>query len=121
MSVFATPRNLGEEGEAPLPEFDEKKMEQALERLALDAERMDGDDPREAALLMRKLTDMTGMRPGPGMEEVLRRMEAGEDPDEVEAEMGDILEEEDPFVPSKKSSGRGLKTPPKVDEKLYFL
>jgi hypothetical protein len=65
------------------------------------------------------------MNLGPGMEEAIRRMEAGEDPDKIEEEMGDIMEEEDPF------SGQGTKTglkslkkkylPPQVDDTLYEL
>ena len=35
---------------------------------------------------MRKLTDVTGLKLGPGMEEALNRMEAGEDPEQVEAD-----------------------------------
>jgi len=83
----------------------------------------DENDPKQAANLMRKLTEMTGLNLSPRMEEALRRMEAGEDPDQIEQEMGDLLEdEEEPFtfkdkgvVPTKKIS------PPKVDDKLYFL
>ena len=41
---------------------------------------------------MRKLTDMTGLELGDGMQEALKRMDAGEDPDAIEAEMGDLLE-----------------------------
>ena len=69
---------------------------------------------------MRKLTDMTGMDMGPGMEEALRRMENGEDPEQIEAEMGDLLEGEDPFT-FKGKAGARKKRPPKVDEEMYYL
>jgi hypothetical protein len=56
------------------------------------------------------------------MEEALRRMEAGEDPEQIEAEMGDLLEGEDPFTFEKKAGGTGgIKRPPKVDEQLYYM
>ena len=97
MSIFANPRNRGEEQETPLPDMDETKMERAMNLLARETEKVDENDPRQAANLMRKLSHMTGLDLGPGMEEAIRRMEAGEDPEKIEAEMGDLLEGEDPF------------------------
>jgi len=121
MSVFATPRNQGEEDDAQLPDIDENKMEKAMNLLAREAEHMDENDPKQAANLMRKLTDMTGLNLGSGMEEALQRMEAGEDPEAIEAEMGDLLEGEEPFAFEKKSP-RGLRyQPPAVDDTLYDL
>jgi hypothetical protein len=56
------------------------------------------------------------------MEEALSRMEAGEDPEKIESEMGDLLEEEDPFsLKGKSSKGRKHKLSPKVDDTLYDL
>lgn len=123
MSVFSTLKTRGEEGDSPMPDFDESKMEQAMNLLSREAEQIDENDPRQAADLMRKLTDMTGMEMGPGMQEALRRMEAGEDPEQIEQEMGDILEGEDPFVLGGKSTPRRSKEtrPPKKDETLYDL
>jgi putative FmdB family regulatory protein len=120
MSTFAISRNRGEEEDMPMPDMDEAKMEQAMNVLASEAEHVDENDPKQAANLMRKLTDMTGVNLGPGMEEALRRMEKGEDPDQIEAEMGDLLEGEDPFT-FKAKAGAGKKRPPKVDEKMYYL
>jgi len=121
MSVFSRVRNRGEGDEPPIPDMDESKMEQAMSLLAREAESMDENDPRQAANLMRKLTDMTGLNLGPGMEEALRRMEAGEDPDQVEAEMGDLLEGEEPFIFGDKSTRSRLRRPPVKDETLYEL
>ena len=121
ISLFSSPRSRGEEEDMPMPDMDESKMEQAMNLLAREADRVDENDPRQAANLMRKLTDMTGLDLGPGMEEALKRMEAGEDPEQIEEEMGDILEEEDPFSLKEKSSRSIRRRPPKVDEKLYEL
>jgi len=60
---------------------------------------------------MRKLTDMTGLNLGDGMEEALSRMERGEDPEAIESEMGDTLEGEDPFSFGKKSIKARKKRP----------
>lgn len=122
MSVFSTPRNRGEEGEdAPPPDLDETKMEKAMQLLSSEADHMDENDPKQAANLMRKLSDMTGLNLGPGMEEALRRMEAGEDPEQVEAEMGDLLEEAEPFTLKEGSAKAARTRPPAKDDQLYFL
>ena len=92
-----------------------------MEVLAKEADNINEDDPRQAANLMRKLTDMTGLKLGPGMEEALRRMEAGEDPEQIEEEMGDILEEEDPFDFQERKTIRAKTRTPIKDEKLYEL
>jgi putative FmdB family regulatory protein len=121
MSLFSRVKTRGEGDEPPMPDMDESKMEQAMSLLAREAETMDENDPRQAANLMRKLSDMTGLNLGPGMEEALRRMEAGEDPDQIEEEMGDLLEGEDPFSFEGKSPGPRKTNPPRKDETLYEL
>jgi len=94
-----------------------------MQMLAGEADKINEDDPRQAANLMRKLSDMTGLELGAGMNEALKRMEAGEDPDAIEAEMGDLLEEEEPFLLPEKKGGTqiGKRPPPRRDEKLYDL
>jgi hypothetical protein len=89
--------------------------------LASEADKINEDDPRQAARLMRKLSEATGLRMGQGMEEALSRMERGEDPDAIEQEMGDLLEGEDPFIFDQKSRSVGKKTRPVIDETLYDL
>lgn len=122
MSKFATLTNRGDgDEEMPMPDMDESKMEQAMNLFASEAENMDENDPKQAANLMRKLTDMTGLNLGPGMEEALSRMEAGEDPEQIEAEMGDLLESEDPFSFKEKTYKLLRERPPRVDEELYYL
>ncbi len=121
MSLFALSRSRGEEEDTPLPDIDESKMEKAMNLLSKEAEHLDENDPRQAVNLMRKLTDMTGISLGSGVEEALTRMEAGEDPEKIEEEMGDILEQEEPFGLKKKAMKTKKRRPPKVDEKLYDL
>jgi putative FmdB family regulatory protein len=122
MSTFATLKNKGEkEEQGAMPDLDESKMEQAMSMLASEAEHIDENDPKQAANLMRKLSGMTGLNLGPGMEEALARMERGEDPEQIEADMGDLLEGEDPFDLKGKSGRLFKKAPPRVDDKLYYL
>jgi putative FmdB family regulatory protein len=119
MSLFSRVRHPGEEEDAPMPDIDESKLENAMNLLGREAETLDENDPKQAANLMRKLSGMTGMNLGSGMEEALRRMEAGEDPEQIEQEMGDLLEGEDPFSFGDKKPGKSLKKrPPVKDETL---
>ncbi|HHO75538.1 MAG TPA: zinc ribbon domain-containing protein [Deltaproteobacteria bacterium] len=122
VSIFAAISGRKEEDSGGLmPDIDESKMEKAMAMLAGEAGGIDDNDPRAAARLMRKLSDATGLKMGEGMEEALCRMERGEDPDRIEAEMGDLLEGEEPFLVQSKSTGSRRKMKPEVDETLYDL
>jgi len=129
-SLFAISKGRGENAEdvGLPPGMDDEKMIRALESMAGDFENLDDNNPRQAAEMMRRLFDSTGMKLGDGMAEAIRRMEAGEDPDQVEAEMGDLLEREDPFAgTSTKPSALNLKElrrellPPTRDDTWYPL
>jgi putative FmdB family regulatory protein len=122
MSIFArVSRGKEEPAGDDMPPIDEAKMEKAMAMLAGEAEKMNEDDPRQAAQLMRKLTDATGISLGAGMEEALHRLERGEDPDRIEEEMGDLLEGEEPFLFEGKGKRGSRKPKPRVDETLYDL
>lgn len=126
VSRFAISKGRQEvEGDDHMPDIDESRMERAMQALAAEAEGVDENDPRQAARMMRKLSEAMGTPLGSEMEEVIRRMEAGEDPDQIEADMGDLLDAEDPFggsepkrggKPSQQASPR-----PQVDQTLYEL
>lgn len=123
VSLFAATGRAKEEtdGAGDLP-FDESRMETAMDALAREAENVSEEDPRQAAGLMRKFSQMTGMELGSGMKEALQRLESGEEPDAIEAELGDRLEEEDPFVmPGKKGRTRRAGRPPQRDTQLYEM
>ena len=109
----------GEDSEDALP-FDEEKMEKAAGMLAQEAENINEDDPRQAAQVMRKLSEMTGLKMGKGMQEAIERMEAGEDPEKIEEEIGDLIEEE-PFAISEEKGIREKSRTPHKDTTLYEL
>jgi putative FmdB family regulatory protein len=123
MSTFATIGKAKEtDADDPLAGLDETKMEQAFEGLMRDAEGMNEDDPRQMAALMRKFSDKTGISMGEQMEEALARMEAGEDPDQIEQEMGDLMDSDDAFTfEGMKKKIKSGPRPPVHDEKLYEL
>jgi hypothetical protein len=120
ISMFAISSGKKDEDSAT-PPIDESKMEQTMGMLAKEAGKIDEDDPRQAAQLMRKLSDATGIKMGPGMEEALHRLEQGEDPEKIEEEIGDLLEGEEPFLIESKAKSGTKKPKPKIDETLYDL
>ncbi len=123
-SSFAISKGRKEEpAGSPLPEMDESRLERAMETLASEAEGMNEDDPRQAAHFMRRMFEAAGMPVGDGMQQALKRLESGEDPEKVEAEMGDAFDE-DPFAPKQGSVAARLKrrfVPPSVDTTLYEM
>ena len=92
-----------------------------MESLASEMERMgDSDDPRAVGRLLRRFGDATGLELGPKMEDALRRMEAGEDLDEIDAELeGDEDNLDDLFRFKRRVLRRSRR--PQVDDTLYFL
>lgn len=104
--------------------MDESRMEQALMSMASEIEGADEDDPRQAAKMMRKLYDATGLKFTPAIEEAISRMESGEDPEKIETELGDELEDGDPFLAKPHQHIDDLRRkylPPSIDETLYDL
>lgn len=133
VSLFAISKGRKEEPAAPSggPSLDDERLERAMQALASEAEGMNEEDPRHSARLMRKLFGATGVPVTGRMEEALKRLEAGESPDRVEEEMGDVFEN-DPFAEpggaeDEGAEGRGLKslarrlTPPSLDPDLYEM
>lgn len=122
ISVFSVTGRAKEAGDTDDMPFDESRMEKAMQMFERDAGNINEEDPKQAAALMRKLSDAAGLKLGSGMDEAIRRIERGEDPDQIESEMGDILELEDPFsLSGKKGSGRFKRTTPLRDDTLYDL
>src|SRR5688500_16740051 len=84
----------GEEGEGGegMPDFDDPKIAAAMSELERDMDHMDENNPKHMAHMMRKMKDV--MPPGTvpkEMEDAIRRLESGEDPEKIEADMGDLL------------------------------
>ena len=76
------------------PDFDDPRVEREMMRFAAELENMDENDPKAMAAAVRKMTEIAGEKVTPAMEEMIRRLEAGEDPERIEEELGDALEEE---------------------------
>jgi putative FmdB family regulatory protein len=121
LSTFAISKNLQESDTDDIP-FDESKMDRAMNLLSQEIDAIDDNDPKQAAGLMQRMSNLTGMPLNKNMKEAIERMAAGEDPDKVEADMGDLLENEEPFeLPSKRLIQTNYLKQPRIDEKLYDL
>jgi putative FmdB family regulatory protein len=100
MSRFAMSRGLKEpaaksvaEGpEGDMPDLDNPRMERAMMEMERDMEHLDENNPKHMAHMMRKMKDL--MPPGSVPKELdvaIKRLESGEDPEKIEADMGDVL------------------------------
>jgi len=81
-----------EPGQGPMPDFEDPRVERAMMEMERDMEHLDENNPRHMAHMMRKMKDL--MPPGAvpkELEVAIKRLEAGEDPEKIEADMGDLL------------------------------
>ncbi len=129
------PDSFGLDAEDLPPGLDEEKMERIMEELAREADGVNEEDPRHMGRLMRKVFEATGMPIEGPMAEAIRRLESGEDPDKIEEDLGEVLDEmEPPWASSSQSQEKSTEKkgtalrgwvrkmlPPEVDETLYDL
>jgi len=111
-------------GDDPLAGIDEARMEYAMNELADEMALLESEegDSQQAAATFRKFAAMTGMRFNSAVQEALNRLESGADPDQVEAEFGDALNEGNPFAEeggSLRDLWRKLRNEPHKDPTLY--
>jgi putative FmdB family regulatory protein len=100
MSRFAMTKGLkesaagteGADGEPPMPDFDDPKIAQTMSELERDMEHLDENNPKHMAYMMKKMKDVmpSGTMPKE-MDIAIKRLEAGEDPEKIEEDMGDVL------------------------------
>jgi len=123
VSMFSALSGKAKSGDSmdDLP-IDESKVESAMQKLMGEAENLNEDDPRQAAKLMQKFSDATGLKFKDTIQDALARMEAGEDPEQIEAQMGDAMEgDEMPFELPGKKSGAASRRKPELDNTLYEM
>ena len=102
MSRFAMSRGLKEPaaagepnesgGEGPMPDMDDPRVMRAMNELERDMEHMDENNPKHMAQMMKKMKDImpAGSMPKE-LDVAIKRLEAGEDPEKIEEDMGDIF------------------------------
>lgn len=78
------------------------QAEREMFKLMSQAESLDENDPRQMGHFMEKMMGIVGQDKNREVQEAIRRLKAGEDPEKVEAEMGDVFGmggEEGPAAP----------------------
>ena len=125
VSNFSISKRHGEQTSIDgMPDIDEAKLEKALMGMAGEMDRMDENDPRQMAKIMRKLSEATGMNLGSGFDEAISRLESGENPEKIEEEMGDLLGGQDMADFFSKDGVKVMKRKyalPSHDETLYSM
>ena len=97
-----------ETGGAGLPAgMDESKMEAAMGAMEREFSGADENDPKAMARMMRRMAAMTGEKLEGPMEEAMRKLEEGADPEALEAEMGGMFGPED----GEGAPGEGMPAP----------
>lgn len=76
----------------PMPDMDDPRIERAMMEMERDMEGLDDNNPKHMAHMMRKMKDLmpAGTMPKE-LDIAIKRLEAGEDPEKIEADMGDVL------------------------------
>lgn len=114
-----------------MDDFDDAKLEAAMgdmEREFGSLGDTDNPDPRAMARMMRRMGEISGQKLPAEMNEVIARLEKGEDPDKLEAEYGDVFDAMDGPDAAEAGSG-GLETKMRArikkrvtrDPKLYEM
>ena len=125
VSVFSVSRNRAEQGSEPFEAVNESRLEQAIMSLAGELEGLDQDNPQQAARAMRKVMDQAGIDWGDGLEEVIGRLEAGDDPDDLESTLENSFDDDANLLSAKPKNMLGAirrkYLPPRTDPVLYDL
>ena len=79
-------------------------------QLMSQAESLDEKDPRQMGRLMRRMSEISGEPLDGELDETVRRVEAGEDPEKLDEELGDA-----------GPGGGGTPGAPSYDHGLYDL
>ena len=121
VSLFSVSQNRSSNGNDGMAGIDEDRLESALMSMAGDLDKVDSD-PSQVASAMRKWLATSGLKMGADMEDAMARVEAGEDPEVIEAELSDATEEIALFSERPTQMAGVIRRrylPPRVDPKLY--
>ncbi len=108
-------------------------MEAAMSAMEKEFSSVDENDPRAMARMMRRMSELTGEKIDGEMEEVVRKLEEGADPDSLEDQLGgtDDASSDDPYAEGSggetvssdakepRHRFRARRTAPHRDPKLY--
>ncbi len=131
VSRFAVTGRAKEKTDSPADAAD-PRMEQVMAEMEREMAGMDDSnpDPRALARMMRRMTEATGQKMPSEMEQMIGRLEAGEDPERLEEEFGDVFENmempedgspEDDLVTKARKRLRGPRRDPALYEMSDFV
>ena len=100
------------------------RMEAAMGQLESEFTSVDENDPRAMGRMMRRMAELTGEKIDGPMEEVVRKLEEGADPDSLEEELGSEPQDEATAAvqAGERDAGRAKRVrraAPLRDPKLY--
>ncbi len=104
------------EGEAPAgaDPVEDARMEAAMAAMEKEFDSVDENDPRAMARMMRRMSELTGEKIDGEMEEVVRKLEEGVDPEALEDRLGggegEGGGEDDPYGMGEGGPGGPAKT-----------
>jgi putative FmdB family regulatory protein len=98
MSGFAMPKGAKEptasdsSSDAGMPNMDDPRVMRAMSEMERDMAHLDENNPKHMAQMMRKMKDVLPSGTIPKEFDVaIKRLESGEDPEKIEADMGDVF------------------------------
>jgi hypothetical protein len=114
----------GGAGEASGPGPDDSRMDAALGQMEREFAGVDENDPKAMGRMMRRMAEITGEPIEGQMEEAVRRLEEGADPEALDEELGGEAADpgrEGPLAGERSGAGRGRRprVAPQRDPRLY--
>ncbi len=102
-------------------------MAAAMSAMESEFANVDENDPRGMGRMMRRMAELTGEKLDGQMEEVVRKLEEGADPDKLEEEMGDAFgdkesgDPEDPYGAGPGETKAKAGTEPKEPRQRFHV
>ncbi len=84
------------EGSATEPNEGDARVDAAMGAMEKEFSQVDENDPKAMARMMRRMSELTGEKIDGEMEEVVRKLEEGADPDSLEEQLGVDADPNDP-------------------------
>jgi putative FmdB family regulatory protein len=82
----------GEDADGPMPDFDDPRVARVMSEMERDIEHLDENNPKHMAHMMKKMKEIMPAGSVPKeLDVAIKRLEAGEDPEKIEEDMGEAL------------------------------
>ncbi|HTI71341.1 MAG TPA: zinc ribbon domain-containing protein [Candidatus Limnocylindria bacterium] len=79
----------------PMPDLDDPRVNRVMDEMERDLDHLDENNPKHMAHMLRKMKEIMPEGSIPkDMDVAIKRLEQGEDPEKIEADMGELFSEE---------------------------